>query len=197
MIIRPDSVKIENMYNSMKKTAKKSSGMFVPVFACIMVCFPFIIAIITQFLENSRSMDFDDLLPLISIFLVIGIVGGLIFKAFMHNAILKENVAFVSQVKNTGIKIENDLISGRMLKVDENSPATRIAKVQEVLPKKAFDVAFKISNVTNVEISEKILANINYGKFCTITLGIEKYYLVCLNDADALELRNTILNYKA
>lgn len=196
MIIRPDTNKIDSMYESMKKNAKKVSNMMLIIVPIIMMCFPFLISIVTHLIEDSRKLDFDEIFPIIPVFLILGLVIGFVAKMFFHNFILKENATFVSQVKNTGIKIENDLISGRMLKVVAPTTAVNINKAQEVLPRKAFDVAFKISNVSNIEISDKILAEVNYGKFCTLTLGSEKYYLVCLNDADASLLRNTILNYK-
>ncbi|MBQ7957567.1 MAG: hypothetical protein IJ279_05965 [Clostridia bacterium] len=196
MIIRPDTNRIDSMYESLKKNAKKVSNMMLIIVPIIMICFPFLISIVTHLIEDSRKLDFDEIFPIIPVFLILGLVIGFVAKMFFHNFILKENATFVSQVKNSGIKIENDLISGRMLKVVAPNTAVNINKVQEVLPRKAFDVAFKISNVSNIEITDKILAEVNYGKFCTLTTGSEKYYLVCLNDADATSLRTTILNYK-
>ena len=106
---------------------------------------------------------------------------------------MKENATLISEIKNSGIKIEGELITGRMMKMDERTTTKSNSAVQ-VIPRKSNDVAFKLSQISNIEVSDKRIQETDYSKFCAITVGSEKYYLMCLDDNDAVELRNYVLN---
>lgn len=193
MIIKPENKKIESLYSVFTEEAIKLSRMCIPFFALIGAALPFFIFFASQFMENSRSFDFDDLCDVLPIAAITGAVVGFLIKGFVKNLIIKENATFITEIKKSGLKVEDDFITGKMLKVVQT---TNVKTNIEPIPRKAFDVSFKLSQISNVEILDKNMNKANYSKFCIITVGVEKYYLVCLSDADAVSLRDYILSSK-
>lgn len=194
MIIRPNSEKIEKLFEDLKRDGKRLAKLCVPYCTIVLALIPFLISAITMLMAGNKWLSMDEALSIVPIFAVVGAVIGFVAKSFIYNFILKNNASFIGELKKSGIKVEDGLVTGKMLKMEQSAPVN--ASV-EILPRKTFDVAFKISQVTNIEVVDKIIKSVNYSKFCVITVGTEKYYLMCLNDADANELRNCILTYKA
>lgn len=193
MTIKPEIKKIDSLYVVFTEEAKKISKMCIPFFALIGAALPFLMFFVLQLMENSRSFDFDDLCEMLPITAITGAVVGFLIKGFVKNLIIKENANFITEIKKSGLKVEGDFITGKMLKVVQ---ATNVKTNVEPMPRKAFDVSFKLSQISNVEVLDKNMNKANYSKFCIVTVGVEKYYLLCLNEADAFSLRDYILSSK-
>lgn len=193
MIIKPETNRIDSLYVVLTDEAKKLSKMSIPFFALMGVAIPFFMWILSQFMRNSRSFDVDDLFQMLPFAAIAGAVIGFLIKGFIKNLIIKDNATFITEIKKSGLKIEGDFITGKMLKVVET---TNVKVNVEPIPRKAFDVSFKLSQISNVEVLDKNINKANYSKFCIVTVGVEKYYLLCLNEADAFSLRDYILSSK-
>lgn len=194
MIIRPNPIKIDRLYENLKKNANKLAKYCIPFCVLVLVGFIVILFLLGEMFDDFRSIDVDDLLAIIPALAIAGVVLGFIVKAFFKNLLLKDNATLISEIKNSGIKIEGELITGRMMKVDEKA-VTKSNSAVQVIPRKSYDVAFRLSQVSNIEVSDKCIQESDYSKFCTITVGADKYYLVCIDESDAFELRNYILNF--
>lgn len=191
MIFKPDSRKISELFAKLKDNSNEVFKILLPSIVVITTGLPILMVIVSNLVDDLRDIDFSDVSSMIPIGIVIGVVIAFAGKPFIKNLILKENAKFISEIKSTGITVEGNLITGKMLKIVQ--PQTNV-KVQEILPRKAFDVAIKIANISNIEINEKIVGKMSYGKICAITSGTEKYYLMCLKDEDLNELRKLVLN---
>lgn len=194
MIIRPNPIKIDRLYENLKKNANKLAKYCIPFCVLVLVGFIVILFLLGEMFDDFRSIDVDDLLAIIPALAIAGVVLGFIVKAFFKNLLLKDNATLISEIKNSGIKIEGELITGRMMKMDEKA-VTKSNSAVQVIPRKSYDVAFRLSQVSNIEVSDKCIQESDYSKFCTITVGADKYYLVCIDESDAFELRNYILNF--
>ncbi|MDD6147192.1 MAG: hypothetical protein PUB43_09145 [Oscillospiraceae bacterium] len=198
MIIRPNEERIEKLYKEIKQSGKNMDKYLLPCCTAFFALFPIMITVSTKLayeIADTRSyLDLDEALKLIPIFAIVGAVIGFAVKPFVSNLKLKDASSFISELKNSGIKIENDLITGRMLKSDQTT--SKATANIELLPRKSYDVAFKISQISNIEIVDKVLQKINYSKYCIITVGTDKYYLMCLTEQDASALREYILNHR-
>lgn len=194
MIIKPNPVKIDKLYDSLKKSTNKIARYCIPFCALIFVGFLFIIFCLGELSDDIRTMDVDEFFSGLPVVAIVGVVIGFIVKAFLKNLFLKDNATLISEIKNSGIKLDGELITGRMMKMDENAIVKSKSAVQ-VIPRKSNDVAFKLSQITNVEVSDKRIQDTDYSKFCAVTVGADKYYLMCLDESDAFELRNYILNF--
>ncbi len=193
MIIRPNSEKIEKLFENLKRDGKRLAKLCIPYCTIVLALIPFFISAITMLMDGNKWLSMDEALSIVPICAAVGAVIGFVAKTFIYNLILKNNASFIGELKKSGIKVEDGLITGKMLKMEQSAPVN--ARV-EILPRKTFDVAFKVSQVTNIEVIDKTIKSVNYSKFCVITVGAEKYYLMCLNDTDANELRNYTLAYK-
>lgn len=194
MIIKPNPVKIDKLYDSLKKSTSKLSKYCIPFCALMPVCLVFILFFLGELSDDFKSIDVDEIFSIIPVLVIVGVVIGYIVKAFVKNLILKENATLISEIKNSGIKIDGELITGRMMKMDESVTGKSNAAVQ-VIPRKSNDVAFKLSQISNIEVSDKRIQDTDYSKFCIVTVGADKYYLMCLDESDAFELRNYVLNF--
>lgn len=193
MIIKPNPVKIDALYERLKKSSDKLAKYSIPFCVLMLVGVVLIMFILGELVDDFKSIDVDDLFSVIPVLAIVGVVLGFIVKSFIKNILLKENATLISEIKNSGIKIEGELITGRMMKMDERTTTKSNSAVQ-VIPRKSNDVAFKLSQISNIEVSDKRIRETDYSKFCAITVGSEKYYLMCLDDNDAVELRNYVLN---
>ncbi|MBQ8783097.1 MAG: hypothetical protein IJZ57_04920 [Clostridia bacterium] len=193
MIIKPNPVKIDALYERLKKSSDKLAKYSIPFCVLMLVGVVLIMFILGELVDDLKSIDVDDLFSVIPVLAIVGVVLGFIVKSFIKNILLKENATLISEIKNSGIKIEGELITGRMMKMDERTTTKSNSAVQ-VIPRKSNDVAFKLSQISNIEVSDKRIQETDYSKFCAITVGSEKYYLMCLDDNDAVELRNYVLN---
>lgn len=193
MIIKPNPVKIDALYERLKKSSDKLAKYSIPFCVLMLVGVVLIMFILGELVDDFKSIDVDDLFSVIPVLAIVGVVLGFIVKSFIKNILLKENATLISEIKNSGIKIEGELITGRMMKMDERTTTKSNSAVQ-VIPRKSNDVAFKLSQISNIEVSDKRIQETDYSKFCAITVGSEKYYLMCLDDNDAVELRNYVLN---
>ena len=193
MIIKPNPVKIDALYERLKKSSDKLAKYSIPFCVLMLVGVVLIMFILGELVDDFKSIDVDDLFSVIPVLAIVGVVIGFIVKSFIKNILLKENATLISEIKNSGIKIEGELITGRMMKMDERTTTKSNSAVQ-VIPRKSNDVAFKLSQISNIEVSDKRIQETDYSKFCAITVGSEKYYLMCLDDNDAVELRNYVLN---
>lgn len=193
MIIKPNVAKIDVLYENLKKSTNKLAKYSIPFCVMMLVGVVLIVFILGELVDDFKSIDVDDLFSVIPVLAIVGVVLGFIVKSFIKNILLKENATLISEIKNSGIKIEGELITGRMMKMDERTTTKSNSAVQ-VIPRKSNDVAFKLSQISNIEVSDKRIQETDYSKFCAITVGSEKYYLMCLDDNDAVELRNYVLN---
>ena len=193
MIIKPNPVKIDTLYERLKKSTNKLAKYSIPFCVLLLVGVVLIMFILGELVDDFKSIDVDDLFSVIPVLAVVGVVLGFIAKSFIKNILLKENASLISEIKNSGIKIEGELITGRMMKMDERTTTKSNSAVQ-VIPRKSNDVAFKLSQISNIEVSDKRIQETDYSKFCAITVGSEIYYLMCLDENDAVELRNYVLN---
>lgn len=193
MIIKPNPVKIDALYERLKKSSDKLAKYSIPFCVLMLVGVVLIMFILGELVDDFKSIDVEDLFSVIPVLAIVGVVLGFIVKSFIKNILLKENATLISEIKNSGIKIEGELITGRMMKMDERTTTKSNSAVQ-VIPRKSNDVAFKLSQISNIEVSDKRIRETDYSKFCAITVGSEKYYLMCLDDNDAVELRNYVLN---
>lgn len=193
MIIKPNVAKIDVLYENLKKSTNKLAKYSIPFCVMMLVGVVLIMFILGELVDDFKSIDVDDLFSVIPVLAIVGVVLGFIVKSFIKNILLKENATLISEIKNSGIKIEGELITGRMMKMDERTTTKSNSAVQ-VIPRKSNDVAFKLSQISNIEVSDKRIQETDYSKFCAITVGSEKYYLMCLDDNDAVELRNYVLN---
>ena len=196
MIIRPDKAKIEYLFEARNAEEKKLSNKLVfiiPIFMCLI---PMFVMVITNLMDSGNIMSFNEMLEALPICVIIGVAFGFVGKVFIGKLLCKHSVMLISQIKNTGIKVEDDRITGKMLKHEQLQGATAVSNTQQILPNRSFEVALKISNITNIEVEDKVVGTVNYGKFLTITLTSDKYYLMCLNDEDAVSFRSYVLNYK-
>lgn len=195
MIIRPNPVKIDALYTDLKSNAKKLSKVSVLACMSLGLFMPILMVVFTELIDGSKSLDADDIFGFAIAGVIAGAIIGIFLKPFIKNLLVKNAATLISEIKNSGIKIENELVTGRMLKIDE-AVASKSNSAVQVIPRKSNDVAFKLSQVSNVEVADKVLQEIHYSKFCTITVGADKYYLMCIDDNDAFELRNYILNFR-
>ncbi len=186
MKICPEERKVSELFNALKSTSKKASNMMIPIFAFLFMSFALLVPVLGSIMDSMKSVDFDDVLPLLPVFLIIGAVIGLIVKPFLSTLTMKGNAELISQIRETGIEIENELVTGKMLKMVQPTNTN----MRETLPRKAFDVTLKVSNISNIEVNEKVIGKVNYGKMCTITSGGEQYYLMCLSDEDLTKLKS-------
>ena len=146
MIIKPNPIKIDTLYENLKKNATKISNCCIPFCCLMLIGINLIVFVLGELVDDFKSMDIDELFSIIPILTVVGIVLGFIAKSFIKKLILKGNATLISEIKNTGIKIEGELVTGRMLKTDENVAVKSNTAVQ-VIPRKSNDVAFKLSQI--------------------------------------------------
>lgn len=192
MIIRPDSCKVEKLYQMKKEESKELAKKLMFVIPFILCVFPVLMMIVSNVLDDVRDMDFDDIMGFFPVCIIMGAVLGYVAKNFAEKFLIKNSASLISQIKNSGVKLEEGMLTGKMMKPEQQIPGNN---VQQVLPNKTFDVTFKISNINNITIEDKVIGKVNYGKYCTLSVGADKYYLMCLDDNEAVELRNYIMNY--
>ena len=119
MIIKPNVTRVESLYSSLKKNASNVSKACVPYFALICPGLILLLYFMTQIIDGSRKMDLQDAFTAIPICALVGAVIGFIAKPFVKNLLTKGSVSLITEIKNTGIKIDNELVAGRMMKMDE------------------------------------------------------------------------------
>ena len=191
MNFKPDTHKIAELFKKMKDNSNEVFKILLPSIVIIMTVMPMLLLMIGNLIDDYRHIELSEIFSALPMCAVLGAVIAFAIKPFIKNLILKDNAKFISEIKSTGIIVEDNLITGKMLKIVQ--PQTNI-KVQEVLPKKSFDVAIKINNISNIEINEKIIGKVNFGKICKITSGTENYYLMCMKDEDLINLKRIVLS---